>query len=426
MKLASSQMLNITRLLTIGASPVKVCRGTQASEGNGDGAEVLLPTIPTLVAKQRPVVVWTATGACNLNCLHCPSDARRRPFPGELSTAEAGAMIEDLARFGVTTLVFAGGEPLLRTDLLDLVARACSVGLRAALLSNGTLITPAVAAQLRHAGMAAVKISLDGIGENGDRYRGKKGAFQLALAGYRNSAEAGLPVTLQLPLARRHFAELESTFDFLERERISRACFQHLLYAGRGSDTRDDLPHAQSRRALDVIWRRAQVLSRNQVSISTTANYADGIYLYLKLLEQDPLRAGQLIRELSRKGGGKRGSGVGIGHIDAQGNVHPDPAWPSHSFGNLRQRPFSQIWLDLSDPLMFGLKNRLSLLKGRCAACLWKPVCGGNMRSRAAMVHGDPWMPDPACYLTNDERRKEITWPVEASSKESQRKEEAA
>ena len=419
-------MLNITRLLTLGASPPRVRRGTHVSEGNGDGAEVFLPTIPTPVAKQRPVVVWNATRACNLHCAHCPSDSRARPSSGELSTAEARAMIEDLARFGVTTLVFAGGNPLLRADLQELVACAAAVGLRPVLVSTGPLLTPGVAAQLQRTGLAAVKIPVDGIGEAGDHSRGNGGAFQLAMAGYRNSADAGLQVTLRLPLARRHFAELDATFDFLEQERISRACFQHLLYAGRSNDIRDDLTHAQSRRALDMIWQRAQDLSRRHVSISTAANYADGIYLYLKLLKQDPLRARKLIRELRRKGGGKRSSGVGIGHIDAQGNVHPDPAWPSHSFGNLRQRPFSQIWLDLSDPLMFGLKNRLALLKGRCAACLWKPVCGGNMRSRAAMVHGDPWMPDPACYLTNDERRKEITWPVEASSKESQRKEEAA
>ena len=426
MKLAGSQMLNITRLLTLGASPTKVRRGAQGSEGYGYAANILLPTLPTPIARQRPMVVWNATGACNLHCAHCPSDSRACPSSDDLSTAEARAMIEDLARFGVTTLVFAGGEPLLRTDLLGLVAHACWMGLRAVLLSNGTLITPAIATQLQRAGMAAVKISLDGIGETGDRYRGKKDAFQLAMAGYRNSADAGLRVTLQLPLAKRNFAELEPTFDYLERETISRVCFQHLLYAGRANGVRDDLSHAQSRRAMDIIWRRVQGLAPKHVSISTTANYADGIYLYLKLLDQDPLRANKLIRELNRKGGATRSSGVGIGHIDAEGNVHPDPAWPSHSFGNVLQRPFSQIWLDLSDPLMFGLKTRLQLLRGRCATCRWKPVCGGNMRSRAVMVHGDPWMPDPACYLTHDERHKDITWPVEASNKESPRKEEAA
>ena len=393
----------------------------------GGFGEVFLPSIPASVARLRPVVVWTATRSCNLHCAHCPSDARRRPTSGELSTAEARAMIADLARFGVKTLVFTGGNPLLRADLQELVACAAAVGLRPVLVTNGTLITPTVAAQLQRAGLEAVKIPVDGIGDASGQYRGKKGAFQLAMAGCRNAVEAGLQVTLRVPLARRHFSQLDKVFDFLERERIPRVCFQHLLYAGRGNGIRDDLTHAQSRRALDLIWRRAQGLSRRPgVTISTAANYVDGIYLYLKLLKQDPLQAREALRELSRKGGGRRGSGVGIGHIDAEGNVHPDPAWRDHSFGSIRQRPFSQIWLDLSDPLMFGLKNRLPLLKGRCAACLWKPVCGGNLRSRAAIVHGDPWMPDPACYLTNDERRKETACPVEISLKESRRKEEAA
>jgi radical SAM protein with 4Fe4S-binding SPASM domain len=375
----------------------------------------------------RPLVVWSATPACNLHCAHCPADSRARPSSGELSTAEARSLIEDLARFGVKTLVFAGGNPLLRADFPELVTCAAAVGLGPVLVSNGTLITPAVARQLRRAGLEAVKIPMDGIGDASDKYRGKKGAFQLALQGYRNSVEAGLPVTLRLPLARRHFPQLDSIFDFLEQEGISQVCFQHLLYAGRGNAPRDDLTHAQSRRALDLIWQRAQDLSgRPGVSISTAANYVDGIYLYGKLFKQDPLRARALFRELRRKGGARRGSGVGMGHIDAEGNVHPDPAWRDHSFGNIRQRPFRELWFDLSDPLMFGLKNRLPLLKGRCAACRWKPLCGGNIRSRAAMVYGDPWMPDPACYLTNDERRQEGTGPGEVAGEESQRKKEAA
>jgi radical SAM protein with 4Fe4S-binding SPASM domain len=319
-------------------------------------------------------------------------------------------MIEDLGRFGVKTLVFAGGNPLLRTDLPELVNCAAAEGLRPVLVTNGTLMTPAVTKQLCQAGLETVKICTDGIGDGSGRQGGKNGPFRMAMAGYRNCHEVGLPVTLRLPLARRHFARLDSIFDFLEQEGISQVCFQHLLYAGRDNGPPDDLSHAQSRRALDLIWQRAKgVAGRPGVSISTAANHVDGIYLSLKLIKQDPHRAPALLEELRRKGGGNCGSGVGIGHIDAQGSVHPDPAWPTHSFGNIRQRSFREIWFDLSDPLMFGLKHRLPLLKGRCAACRWKPLCAGNIRSRAAMVYGDPWMPDPACYLTNEERRQDVT-----------------
>ena len=95
--------------------------------------------------------------------------------------------------------------------------------------------------------------------------------------------------------------------------------------------------------------------------------------------------------------------GVGIADIDWSGNVHPDQFWQDKTFGNVRQRPFSEIWQDTSDPLMAGLKDRLPLLKGKCATCRFRNMCGGSLRVRAFRVYDDPWMPDPACYLSDAE-----------------------
>ncbi|MFB3926005.1 MAG: SPASM domain-containing protein, partial [Syntrophales bacterium] len=96
-------------------------------------------------------------------------------------------------------------------------------------------------------------------------------------------------------------------------------------------------------------------------------------------------------------------SGVGIGCVSWDGEVHPDQFWRHVSFGNVRERPFSEIWLDTSNELMAGLKNRRSLIKGRCAGCRWLDICAGNFRARAEAVTGDPWASDPACYLTDCE-----------------------
>jgi radical SAM protein with 4Fe4S-binding SPASM domain len=73
------------------------------------------------------------------------------------------------------------------------------------------------------------------------------------------------------------------------------------------------------------------------------------------------------------------------------------------SFGNVKTRKFSEIWQDTSDPIMAGLKNRVELLKGRCATCRFKTICGGSLRARAEISTGDPWAEDPGCYLTDDE-----------------------
>ncbi len=69
----------------------------------------------------------------------------------------------------------------------------------------------------------------------------------------------------------------------------------------------------------------------------------------------------------------------------------------------MRERRFSEIWLDTSDPLMAGLKNRQPLLKDRYAACQYLDIRNGNFRVRAEAVYSDVWVPDPACYLTDEE-----------------------
>jgi radical SAM protein with 4Fe4S-binding SPASM domain len=94
---------------------------------------------------------------------------------------------------------------------------------------------------------------------------------------------------------------------------------------------------------------------------------------------------------------------VGIADIDFLGNVHPDQFWMHHTLGNVRERPFSEIWQDTSDELLAGLRDRAPLLKGRCGGCQWKDVCGGSFRVRADQMHGDPWAEDPGCYLTDEE-----------------------
>ena len=116
---------------------------------------------------------------------------------------------------------------------------------------------------------------------------------------------------------------------------------------------------------------------------------------------EQPERAAEVYRFLKLNGGNN--SGVGIGDIDYEGNVHPDQFWQHYSFGNVRQRSFGEIWEDTSDPVMRGLKNRRAMIKGRCARCQYLELCGGNFRVRAEAVYGDIWAQDPACYLTDKE-----------------------
>jgi radical SAM protein with 4Fe4S-binding SPASM domain len=270
------------------------------------------------------------------------------------------------------------------------------------------LITDDTARMIKVAGFTYVGISLDGIGEINDKFRGVGGAFDRAVRGFKACVNVGQRVGLRLTLTRHNFMNLHGIFDFIEREQIDRACFYHLVYSGRGGQiAEDDLSREETRQALDIILERTEDFHKRGLNkeILTVDNHVDGIYLYLKLLGKDPARADQVLKLLTWNGGGMYSSGVGIGDIDFQGNVHADQFWMHYSFGNVRQRPFSQIWTDTSDPLMAGLKNRRAKIKGRCAPgiCKWFEACGGALRVRADLVYNDPWAPEPACYLTDEE-----------------------
>lgn len=355
---------------------------------------------------KRPVVVWNVTRRCNLRCIHCYAHATdsSQPCQDEMTTEEGKRLIDDLTGFGVPVILFSGGEPLVRKDLPELAEYAVSKGLRAVISTNGTLISPQTAKTLKEIGLSYVGISLDGMEDINDRFRGVKGAFKKALDGIKNCRDAGIKVGLRFTINRFNAEEIPEIFDLLKTMDIPRACFYHLVYAGRGSTlVNDDLSHADTRKAVDRIINMTRRFfdDNDPKEILTVDNHADGPYLYLRLLKENPKRAQEVLELLQMNEGNS--SGRGIGCVSWNGDVHADQFWRHHSFGNVRQRPFSEIWSDLSDPLMNKLKCKKEHIKGRCATCRWLDICGGNFRVRAEAVTGDLWAPDPACYLTDDE-----------------------
>jgi len=353
---------------------------------------------------KKPVVVWNVGRRCNLKCVHCYSHSQNREYSGELSTEEGRALLGDLARFGSPVVLFSGGEPLLRKDLPDLAQFATGLGMRAVISTNGTLITSPMARKLKRIGLSYVGVSLDGMEETNDRFRGMEGAFRSALRGIRNCQQAGIKVGLRFTINRRNARDIPGIFDLLEAENIPRVCFYHLVYAGRGSELiGEDLNHEETRGVVDLIIDRTRdlIARRPSLEVLTVDNHSDGPYLYLRMVKEGSPRAGEVL-ELLRMNGGNS-SGVGIGCVSWDGSVHADQFWRHESFGNVRQRPFSEIWMDLGNPLMARLKEKKKHVKGRCASCGFLGVCAGNFRVRAEAVTGDLWAPDPACYLTDGE-----------------------
>jgi radical SAM protein with 4Fe4S-binding SPASM domain len=144
-------------------------------------------------------------------------------------------------------------------------------------------------------------------------------------------------------------------------------------------------------------WVRAG----RDIEIVTGNNDSDAVYLLHWAGREAPHAVPHLRAKLAQWGGNS--SGVNIANIDNLGNVHPDTMWWHYNLGNVKQRSFSAIWTDLSDPIMAGLKRRPRAIGGRCGACAFFDVCGGNTRVRAMRITGDAWAEDPGCYLSDAE-----------------------
>ena len=382
--------------------------GDQSTAQPADGSEGHGPVRPDPSRRGPhtggPVVIWNLIRRCNLTCKHCYATSADIDFDGELSTAEIFDVMDDLKSFGVSVLILSGGEPMMHPDIFPIAARAKSMGFYVGLSTNGTLINDHNIAHLAELDLDYVGVSLDGLEATHDRFRRRTGAFREALAGIRSCLQYDIKVGLRFTLTADNEADLTGLLSLMRCEGIDKFYLSHLNYAGRGNKNRmSDARHVMTRKSMDLLIEHCleDILAARNSEIVTGNNDADGVYLYHWVRRHMPDKAPQLRRLLESWGGNS--SGVNISNIDNLGNVHPDTMWWDYTVGNVRQRPFSEIWRDTSDPLMAGLKSAVRPLKGRCAACRYRPICGGNSRTRAWQLTGDPWAEDPGCYLTDDE-----------------------
>ncbi|TCK17598.1 heme d1 biosynthesis radical SAM protein NirJ [Thiogranum longum] len=351
-----------------------------------------------------PVVIWNLVRRCNLTCKHCYSISADIDFPGELSTDEVFTTMDDLRNFGVPVLILSGGEPLLRPDIFDISRRAKEKGFYVGLSTNGTLINEGNIADIAAMNYDYVGISIDGIRETHDRFRQKEGAFEASMHAIRLCREAGIKVGMRFTPTQDNAHELPQMLDVMREEQVDKLYVSHLNYGGRGNrNRRSDVVHQATRRVMDLLFERCRedIQAGRSTEYVTGNNDADGVYLLQWVKRNLPERYDYLHQRLVQWGGNS--SGVNIANIDNLGNVHPDTFWWNYNLGNVKERPFSEIWQDRNDPLMDGLKQSPRPLKGRCRVCHYQDVCGGNTRVRAFQLTGDPWWEDPACYLDDEE-----------------------
>ncbi|MBE9562302.1 MAG: heme d1 biosynthesis radical SAM protein NirJ [Proteobacteria bacterium] len=367
--------------------------------------ELLNPS-PIVPVRQPsgPVVIWNLIRRCNLTCKHCYSISADTNFKGELSTPEIFSVMDDLKSFGVPVLILSGGEPLLHPDIFEISARAKAMGFYVGLSSNGTLIDTTNIEQIADAGYDYVGISLDGLRTTHDYFRRQQGAFDKSLQALRLCKERGIKIGMRFTLTQDNETEFPQMLQLMETENIDKFYLSHLNYAGRGNKNRkDDVFHQMTRQAMDTLFDTGLEALRAGKSreFVTGNNDADGVYLLAWAKQHFPEQVKHLQQKLIQWGGNS--SGVNVANIDNLGHVHPDTFWWHYSLGNVKQRAFSEIWADTSNPLMAGLKQHPRPLKGRCKECHYQNICNGNTRVRAHQLTGDFWAADPGCYLEDKE-----------------------
>ncbi len=363
---------------------------------------------PTPVRPRRdlpgPVVIWNLVRRCNLQCKHCYAVSADVDFPGELTTEQALRVMYDIRMARSPVLILSGGEPLMRPDIFDLSRRAKELGFYTSLSTNGTMIDAELANRIAAIGYDYVGISLDGIGAVHDKFRGRVGAFEESLAGIRACRERGVKVGVRFTMTSDNCSQLPELLDLVEAEGIDKFYLSHLVYAGRGNKNRgDDATRKITRDAMTMLFERAwaAVERGDHRDYVTGNNDADGVFLLFWIEKKFPEHAAHIRAKLAQWGG--NASGVNVANIDNLGNVHPDTMWQHHTIGNVKDRPFGEIWNDRSDPIMAGLKARPRKISGRCGACAYFDICGGNTRVRALRMTGDAFAEDPACYLDDSE-----------------------
>jgi heme d1 biosynthesis radical SAM protein NirJ len=307
----------------------------------------------------------------------------------------------DLKAFNVPVLILSGGEPLLHPDIFAISRRAKDMGFYVALSSNGTKISPDNIDDIAAIDYQYIGVSLDGIKDTHDQFRRVKGSFDDALRGIHLCLDKGIKVGIRFTLTQDNAHDFPALLQLMDDHDIDKFYLSHLNYGGRGNKNRKDDAHFDmTRTAMDLLFQTCYdwLQAGKDREFVTGNNDADGVYFLHWVRKNFPSQADHIKAKLEQWGG--NASGVNVANIDNLGNVHPDTFWWHYDLGNVKQRPFSDIWQDISDPLMAGLKQQPRPLEGRCGVCQFQAICNGNTRVRAQQTTHNFWAEDPGCYLT--------------------------
>ncbi len=344
------------------------------------------------------LIAWEVTRSCNLACKHCRAEAHPEPYPGELSTDEAKALIDTFRETGNPIIIFTGGEPLLRHDVFELVAYAKSKDLRCVMAPNGTLLTAENSVRLKEVGIERCSISIDALSaEHHDEFRGEKGAFDASMRGIQFLKDAGIEFQINTTVTRNNLHMFKDIFNLCKDLGASAWHIFLLVPTGRASELGNQVISAEEYEEVLNWFYDFQKTTDMQLKATCAPHYhrilrqrakEDGIPVNFENFGLDAVSRGCL-------------GGVGFCFISHTGQVQPC-GYLELDCGNVRDIPFPQIWsksqqfLNLRNPAVYD---------GKCGYCEFEKVCGG-CRARAATMEDNYLGPEPLCSYTPKKKPK--------------------
>ena len=338
------------------------------------------------------LVFWELTARCNLACKHCRAEAQDHFVKGELTTAEILSVAKDIRDGADPILILTGGEPLVREDFYDIASACSKMFTRVAVATNGTLVDDATPARIAGCGIQRASISIDGAtAETHDAFRGLKGSYDDALRGMDALRRAGLPVQVNVSIARHNVAEIDRILELAISHGADAFHVFVLVPVGCGVEIGEDvrLPPAETEDVLRWLFDTALEL-RGRVHVKATC--APQYYRIMHEVSRE--RGIELQGQAHGAHALTRGclAGSAVCFISRIGDVQPCGYLPVR-VGNVREQPFRDIWRDSE---VFASLRDPGALKGKCGSCGYRKLCAG-CRARAFADTTDFLAEDPDC-----------------------------
>jgi heme b synthase len=345
------------------------------------------------------LIAWEVTRSCNLACKHCRAEAHTEPYPGELDTQEAKALIDQFRKAGNPILIFTGGEPLMRGDIFELVEYADSLGLRCVMAPNGTLITAENARQMKESGIQRCSISIDGPdAASHDAFRGVPGAFEASMRGIRHLKDAGIEFQINTTVTRNNMGNFKDIFHLAEDLGAVAWHIFLLVPTGRGAEIGEEVIGAEEyERVLNWFYD-----FRKTTDMHLKATCAPHYY---RIMRQRAKEEGvQVTPDTFGMDALSRGclGGTGFCFVSHTGTVQPC-GYLELECGDVTATPFPDIWKN--SPQFLQLRDQKQY-QGKCGVCEYHKVCGG-CRARALTMQGDHMAEEPLCTYTPKRSRPE-------------------